>query len=159
MLKLVISGGQTGVDQAAWDAAVHCGILTFGYMPLGYLTEKGSRPEYAQKYHAVALPTAEYPPRTRLNVKKSDATIWIGHALDSRGYRCTQKAAYELNRPFHDFPAKTMWSDAIAELIKAHGWERVNFAGPRESSCLGIHDKVMDILIHAFLQLKEKPTD
>jgi hypothetical protein len=30
MLEKIISGGQTGADQAAWRAAVACGIVTGG---------------------------------------------------------------------------------------------------------------------------------
>ena len=33
MIDLVISGGQTGVDQAGWRAAKACGIRTGGWMP------------------------------------------------------------------------------------------------------------------------------
>ena len=46
MIDLVIvSGGQTGADQAAWRAARTAGIATAGFMPLGYLTEDGPRPD------------------------------------------------------------------------------------------------------------------
>jgi hypothetical protein len=39
MIERVISGGQTGVDQAALRAARACGIATGGWAPLGWLTE------------------------------------------------------------------------------------------------------------------------
>jgi hypothetical protein len=40
MLERVISGGQTGVDQAALRAAQACGLETGGYAPLGWETEE-----------------------------------------------------------------------------------------------------------------------
>jgi len=48
MIKRIISGGQTGVDQAALDAAIHAGIPHGGWMPEGRLTESGKLPD---KYH------------------------------------------------------------------------------------------------------------
>jgi len=38
MPLLIISGGQTGADQAAWRAARSAGLPTGGVMPLGFLT-------------------------------------------------------------------------------------------------------------------------
>ena len=47
MLERVISGGQTGADQAGWRAARAFGIPTGGAMPKGFLTEDGPCPEFA----------------------------------------------------------------------------------------------------------------
>jgi Circularly permutated YpsA SLOG family len=41
MITLVISGGQTGADQAGWRAAQACDIPTGGWMPLHFMTENG----------------------------------------------------------------------------------------------------------------------
>ena len=98
MLSLVRSGGQSGVDQAAWRAARAAGIPTAGWMPLGFLTEDGPRPEFAGLYGASEMPTAEYPPRTRANVRDSDGTLWIG-PVDSPGARDTLRACRDLGRP------------------------------------------------------------
>src|SRR6516164_4849713 len=43
-----------------------------GAMPLGFLTEAGPRPEFADLYETVGMPTASYPVRTRQNVKDSE---------------------------------------------------------------------------------------
>jgi len=48
MLERVISGGQTGADQAGWRAARASGIPTGGAMPGGFLTEDGARPDFAE---------------------------------------------------------------------------------------------------------------
>ena len=55
MLDKVISGGQTGADQAGWRAARAVGIPTGGWMPLGFLTEDSPRPEFADLYGAHTL--------------------------------------------------------------------------------------------------------
>jgi hypothetical protein len=53
MLDKTISGGQTGADQAAWRAAKAHAIATGGWMPKGFLTEDGPRPEFAELYGAL----------------------------------------------------------------------------------------------------------
>jgi hypothetical protein len=57
MLDRIITGGQTGADQAAWRAAHAFAIPTGGWMPLGFLTEDGPRPEFAELHGAVEMPT------------------------------------------------------------------------------------------------------
>lgn len=48
MLERVISGGQTGADQAALRAARACGIPTGGWAARGWLTEDGPAPWLAE---------------------------------------------------------------------------------------------------------------
>ena len=59
MLGKVITGGRTGADQAGWRAACAHGIITGGAMPKGDRTEDGPRPEFAELYGAVELPTED----------------------------------------------------------------------------------------------------
>ena len=47
MIERVISGGQTGADQAGLAVAKRLGIPTGGCMPKGWLTEAGPRPDFA----------------------------------------------------------------------------------------------------------------
>ena len=54
MIKKVISGGQTGADQAALDIAIKLDIPHGGWIPKGRLTEDGPLPEkyrFARKIH------------------------------------------------------------------------------------------------------------
>lgn len=46
----IISGGQTGVDQAALRAAKRVGLPTGGWMPKGFLVEYDFRPDFAELY-------------------------------------------------------------------------------------------------------------
>ena len=48
MIRKIISGGQTGADQAALDAAIKLGIAHGGWIPKGRLTEKGTLPNKYQ---------------------------------------------------------------------------------------------------------------
>ncbi len=44
MIKKIISGGQTGADQAGLDVAIELGIPHAGWIPKGRKTEKGTLP-------------------------------------------------------------------------------------------------------------------
>ena len=54
MIEKIISGGQTGADQAALDAAIKLGIPHGGWMPIGRMTEDGPLPD---KYDLIEMPT------------------------------------------------------------------------------------------------------
>jgi len=49
-INLIVSGGQTGADIAGLRAARALDIPTTGFMPKGWTTERGPKPEYAQKF-------------------------------------------------------------------------------------------------------------
>ena len=98
MLEKIISGGQTGADQAGWRPARTCGLGTGGWMPRGFLTEDGPRPDFAVLYGAREMTIAEYPPRTRRNARDGDATLWFGDTV-TPGARTTLAACRGLGRP------------------------------------------------------------
>ena len=57
----IVSGGQTGADQAALDVAIELAIPHGGWVPKGRRTERGPLPE---KYRMKEMPTDSYPKRT-----------------------------------------------------------------------------------------------
>ncbi|GAH86529.1 unnamed protein product, partial [marine sediment metagenome] len=74
LVKKVISGGQTGVDQAGLEAAKELGIKTGGYIPRGFLTENGS--DYSlKKFNLTEMKSTSYVIRSIFNVDNSDGTI------------------------------------------------------------------------------------
>jgi hypothetical protein len=75
VLTEVVSGVQTGVDQAGWRAARAFGIPTGGWMPRGFLTEDGPRPDLAAAFGAVEMPTASYPARTAQSIGDAGTTL------------------------------------------------------------------------------------
>lgn len=77
----IISGGQTGADQGALDAAKFLGIETGGTTTHGFITSNGKNPELGTKYNLKELDgnymllSTMYIKRSMLNVDNSDGTI------------------------------------------------------------------------------------
>jgi hypothetical protein len=94
MLDRVISGGQTGADQAALRAARACGISTGGWAPRGWLTEAGPAPWLAE-WGLAECPEGEteaerYLARRRRCVKDSFAVVCFGD-MTSPGSRALDR--------------------------------------------------------------------
>jgi hypothetical protein len=98
VLERIVSGGQTGADQAAWRAVRAGGLATGGWMPKGFLTEDGPRPEFADLYGAREMPTDSYRLRTEQNVRDSHGTLWFG-SLGTAGAEATLIACKGMGRP------------------------------------------------------------
>lgn len=159
----VISGGQTGADQAGWRAAKMAGLETGGWMPKVFKTEAGPRPEFAELYGAQEHSSPAYPPRTRANVQWADATLVFdtsGGAANLKGLSPGSKLTVELAREL-DRPSLIM----VTRLDEAIGPERapaialwlldrkvhvLNIAGNRESKAPGIGAWVEKYLTDVF---------
>lgn len=129
----IVSGGQTGVDRAAWDAARALGIPTGGWVPKGRRAEDGWIPA---RYPAREAPSAAYPERTRLNVRDSDATLILARRPLSGGTALTLEIAEGLGRP-------CLVADPAGDPVLVRDWlatvrpQVLNVAGPRESTVPG----------------------
>jgi hypothetical protein len=142
MLDKVISGGQTGADQAAWRSASAFGIATGGWMPQGFLTEDGSRPEFAEQYGATELPTDGDLARTEQNVQESDGTLWFGETTTS-GAQAAVGACQRSGKPcLPVYPGASFEPAHVATWIAKNGIGTLNVAGNRESEEPGIGDRV-----------------
>ena len=64
-ISKIISGGQTGVDRAALDAAISLGLEHGGFCPKGRIAEDGIIPV---EYKMDEMDTEEYFARTMKNV-------------------------------------------------------------------------------------------
>ena len=138
MLERIVGGGQTGAGQAGWRAAQAFGVATGGWMPHGFLTEDGPRPELADRYGARELPTASYPERTFANARDSEACRKLS--------RSCLRVEEGFTRPSH-----------IAEWIVAHQVRVLNVAGTRESRALGSGDRVERFLVDMLRRLGHGP--
>ncbi|HWB11765.1 MAG TPA: putative molybdenum carrier protein [Pirellulales bacterium] len=142
MLIRIITGGQTGADQAAWRTAGTFGIATGGSMPCGFLTEDGPRPQFAQRFGAVPMTTESYPLRTEQNVRDSDATIWFGEMTTS-GADATMKSCQTYVKPCLSVdPIGSFQPSHVAGWLKNHDVRILNVAGNRESDQPGIGEQV-----------------
>ena len=147
MIKKIISGGQTGADQAALDVAIKLGISHGGWIPKGRMTENGSLPD---KYHLKEMPTKSYAERTEKNILDSDGTLILSHGEITGGSSLTLKLAKEHNKPWlHiDFSQTIEFKAAqiINDWVIRHNIEALNVAGPRASKDPNIYKAAMDVL-------------
>ena len=84
-IQQIVSGGQTGVDRAALDAAIVYGIPVGGWCPQGRRAEDGI---IDPRYRLTQTPLAEYAQRTAWNVRDSDGTLVLRFAK-VRPRRCS----------------------------------------------------------------------
>ena len=135
MLK-VVSGGQTGVDRAALDAAQALGLPCGGWCPRGRLAEDGPiDPAYA----LVETPSADYAQRTEWNVRDSDGTLVLVRGRATGGTALTIALARQQGKPLLVLDLTRGPSpDEVSQWIEAGGITVLNVAGPRESQRPGI---------------------
>lgn len=156
----VITGGQTGADQAGWRAAKACGIQTSGWMPRGFMTEEGPRPEFSELYGARETPSGNPAERTRLNVELSDGTFLFVRDEKSPGTSATIRACEAHESPWLKIRPGTLNEGRIrmaADWIREHAIARLNVAGHRESKMKGIGEWVECFCRHLFEYLAIEP--
>ena len=115
MIKRVISGGQTGADQAGLAVAKRLGIPTGGFVPKGFLTEAGPRPDLAAEYGLEETDTSAYPERTERNVRPADGTVVFGDAR-SRGSMLTARLCRRHGKPCRTIPLDAAPDQAARQL-------------------------------------------
>ncbi|MFT5523824.1 MAG: hypothetical protein ACI9HK_001772 [Pirellulaceae bacterium] len=141
----IVSGGQTGVDRAALDAAIETDIPHGGWCPKGRLAEDGPiEPHYALQ----ETKSAKYPARTEQNVIDSCGTLILYTRRLQGGTLLTQRLAKKHNKPL----LLVNFADHISELvirewINANDVHVLNIAGSRESTSPGIFHKAKAALL------------
>jgi Circularly permutated YpsA SLOG family len=135
MLK-VVSGGQTGVDRAALDAARAAGVPCGGWCPRGRRAEDGV---IAADYPLRETPTDDYAQRTEWNVRDSDGTLVLVRGRTGPGTAFTIERARQLGRLLLVLDLRKDPDPATAQQwIESNAVHVLNVAGPRESQDLGI---------------------
>jgi len=153
VIERIVSGGQTGADRAALDAAIELDIPHGGWIPKGRKTEDGGLPE---KYLLKEMPTGSYAARTEQNVIDSDGTLIVSYGKLNGGSALTRQLAKKHNRPWmHVDLDKTNSFKAAMDVTSWVMENRVrvlNVAGPRASKDPGIYQATKK-LIKAVFQL------
>jgi hypothetical protein len=136
MVGKIVSGGQTGVDRAALDFAIRCGIPHGGYCPKGRRSESG---RIAAKYRLVECGSPDYAMRTALNVVHSDGTLILSRGAPEGGTQLTAAFCRQYGKPslVIDLNRK-LDPAAFAAWLRRHDIATLNVAGPRESKQAGI---------------------
>ena len=155
MIKKIISGGQTGADQAALDVAIKLNIPHGGWIPKARKTENGPLPD---QYKLQEMPTASYPKRTEQNIIDSDGTLIFSHGTLKGGSKLTRDVA--IKRHKHHLHVDLTQGSALysANMIKMwladSGIKILNVAGPRSSVNPEIYDGVVKVLELVFKDRK-----
>ncbi len=130
----IVSGGQTGVDRAALDAAIENDVPAGGWCPEGRKAENGIIPA---KYPVKELPGAGYRTRTEKNVTDSDGTLIVYFGFLSGGTEQTVLFCIKHKKPYLLIDAAEMAeiraSERIEKFIEKYKIVVFNVAGPRAS--------------------------
>jgi len=135
-LQRIVSGGQTGVDRGALDAAIELGIEHGGWCPRGRLAEDGAIP---LMYKLEETAATAYAVRTAQNVIDSDGTLILYRDLLSGGTELTRRLALRYDRPLLQIDLKDDPTvQPVRDWLTEHRIVTLNVAGPRESTSPGI---------------------
>jgi len=158
-IKRIVSGGQTGVDQAALRAAQTCGLECGGWCPPGRLCESGPIPDVFPLVETPVECSPQAPDiprsqRTEWNVRDSDATLVLRPKICDKqdpGTNWAIRCASHYGRPLlicdpADPPAPAI----ITQWLREREVRTLNIAGPSESTCPGIGDQSYALLLGVF---------
>lgn len=151
------------MDEAALVIAKQFGLETGGWMPKGFKTLDGNKPEFADLYGMREHSSSDYKDRTWDNVKDSDGTLRIAANFSSLGEKCTINAVKFHKKPHIDIKVKIdMFSpifsygydrlhDDVVKWIIDNDINVLNIAGNSERTAPGIH-KAAKIYLYKVLE-------
>ena len=144
----IVSGGQTGADRAALDAAMKAKFQIGGWVPAGRSAEDGV---ISLRYpNLIETPSSDVAERTRKNVLDSDATLIVSHGPIAGGTKLTMNYANEIGRPLKLVDlGQTSEGIAVEDIrswLETSGISTLNVAGPRASEDPGIYDAVFQLI-------------
>lgn len=144
----IISGGQTGADRAALDAAIHLGIPHGGWLPSGRKTEDGPLPA---AYSLREMDSDRYRDRTEQNIIDSDGTLIFSYGPLTGGSALTESLAIRHDRPCLVIDLELVpGAEAVAAIetwLQRYAVSVLNVAGPRASGEPRIYHAVYNLLL------------
>ena len=145
----IISGGQTGADQAALDWALSHNLPCGGWCPKGRKAEDGI---IAAKYPLKEFSSSSYIQRTEWNVRDSDGTIVLSiTATLSGGSKKTLELTRKHRKPYlHIHAGQTNAVDRLRTFLAENVIQTLNVAGPRESKEPSVAQFVVETLDRVF---------
>lgn len=133
MIEKIVSGGQTGVDRGALDAALSLGFPCGGWCPEGRLAEDGV---IDARYPLRVLAGGGYRQRTEMNVLDSDGTVLIffDYLVLGGGTEQTLGFCLKAKKPYllldgHDISISRA-AAKISDFVGRYGIHVLNVAGP-----------------------------
>ena len=153
----IVSGGQTGADQGALEACLHCRFDYGGWIPKGRKSENGNVPVNFDKLKETD--SADYLKRTEANVIDSDATLIFTDGLLAGESKRTSEFCEKHGKPwlhvdlkeaesYHPESISSYHQPKLIEKIVKWLDERcpekttLNVTGSRESKDPGIQARV-----------------
>lgn len=135
----IVTGGQTGVDRAALDAAIAANYSVGGACPAGRRAEDGPIPS---RYPLRELASDSYETRTLQNVQDADGTLVLNVGPLEDGTAQTVMMARSRGKPLLVLQLE---EDIDVELVcgwlREHNIRILNVAGPRESKRPGVYER------------------
>ncbi|GAG68598.1 unnamed protein product, partial [marine sediment metagenome] len=158
----IVSGGQTGADIGALDAAIHCRIEHGGWIPKGRKQENGKT--IPDKYQLREIDSPDYLKRTEANVVDSDATLILTYGPLTGGSKATMEFAKKHGKPCLHIALDEYSRKDVVNFVKR--WFEgdickpippdnciLNVAGNRESKAPGIRQAVMVRMVDILTEL------
>lgn len=154
-IKKIISGGQTGVDRGALDAAIKQGIETGGWCPPGRMADDGVVPDYyplnetpyERSKKAQDIPRSL---RTEWNVRDADATLILQpeEQEPDPGTAWTIKCCFSMSKSWLlANPFELSVHTQIQKWLNNIKPEVLNIAGPGEKTVPGIQKTAKELLV------------
>lgn len=155
LLTKILSGGQTGVDRGALEAALRWPLPHGGHCPRGRRAEDGRVPP---EFELEETASSSYPPRTALNVKNADGTLLLVRGRDgyerSRGTKLTRELAERYGKPWWAADVQQhKHVERVCGWLVDRGVHILNVAGPRESTNPGIQAETRNFMRMVFERL------
>jgi Circularly permutated YpsA SLOG family len=156
MLDKVISGGETGAEKAARQAAIAFGVPTGGWKSDGFLIGVAPRTESVEQPGAAEMPQESRPAPSELNVQSSDATLWFGETTTA-GAHAAVGACHRFGKPCMPVSPNAKFEPShVAAWIAENQIRTLNVTGNREEVEPGIGEKVERFLCQVLEQLGHK---